>query len=112
AIARSHGVIFGAPEALSGIEPVTTTADRRVDASPWGVTSRQLTSTIRARMSQSVRMRRPRSAGADQSTGTYAAPAFRTPKIATTAGRPFGNTMPTRAARDTPRDTRNDASAR
>ena len=40
-----------------------------------------------ARTWQSERMRRPRSAGAVASTGTYAAPAFMMPKSATTAGR-------------------------
>ena len=39
-------------------------------------------------------MRRPRSAGALASTGTYAAPAFMMPKKATTPVADFGSTTP------------------
>ena len=69
-IARSQGVRLVRLGMLSGTVPVTTTVARRGDASPCGMTSRQPPLTISARISQSVNMRRPRSAGAVASTGT------------------------------------------
>ena len=63
-------------------DPATITANSSIAVSALcasGMTPRQPLSTMSARIRQSVSMRRPRSAGAPLSTGTYRAPAFMMP---------------------------------